>query len=461
VYVTGHAENGPGQGTDLVTLKYAPDGTELWQASYAGAPGGDEHAFRVAVDGFGCTYVAGTVGPRVSPEIVLFKYDNRLPSAPEELTVRPVAAGSAGAGLTVTYNAALTWRGTSPITQEYRLERKPGRAADPGDFVEVQSFPAETTSFRDTTIRPGLTYTYRVQALNGNGVSSYSNLATLVPPKPPAAPANVTIRAVFGRQIQLFWLPPAPGGIPDGITVERKPGGPREPGSFAAVGRLPGTARAFQDAHLAPARTYTYRLRASNLGGVSPYSVPVSATVYAVPPAPGQLTATLLPGRRVRLAWTGTDTLPCCVERKSGTSAFREVRRVGAGETGCVDTGLQSGTRYTYRVRALGEGDYSAYSSEASVQTLAPPASPANLTATVLSPTQVKLTWQDRSADEEGFRLETGTGPLQSVRYIPANTTSLLLSGLTPGASYTCRIQAYNENGLSGYAAAPPVSLPR
>jgi len=55
--VTGRSSGGPDVELDLATVKYAPDGTELWVERWGGA--GSEWPTRVAVDARGDVYVAG------------------------------------------------------------------------------------------------------------------------------------------------------------------------------------------------------------------------------------------------------------------------------------------------------------------------------------------------------------------------------------------------------------------
>ncbi len=59
VYVTGGSE-GSGTGGDYATIKYGPDGAELWVARYDGPASGGDGASALAVDGSGSVYVAGT-----------------------------------------------------------------------------------------------------------------------------------------------------------------------------------------------------------------------------------------------------------------------------------------------------------------------------------------------------------------------------------------------------------------
>jgi uncharacterized delta-60 repeat protein len=58
VYVTG-SSRGDGSGNDYVTIKYDPEGEELWVARFDGTSGSNDHAEAVALGVFGFVYVAG------------------------------------------------------------------------------------------------------------------------------------------------------------------------------------------------------------------------------------------------------------------------------------------------------------------------------------------------------------------------------------------------------------------
>ncbi|MCS6936583.1 MAG: PQQ-binding-like beta-propeller repeat protein [Candidatus Bipolaricaulota bacterium] len=82
------------------------------------------------------------------------------------------------------------------------------------------------------------------------------------------------------------------------------------------------------------------------------------------------------------------------------------------------------------------------------------PLAPAELTARGLSPTQIQLTWQDRSDNEEGFSIERRFA--QDVEYeeiarVPANVTSFIDELSLPETPYCYRVRAFTRSGQSTY----------
>ncbi|HJX03433.1 MAG TPA: fibronectin type III domain-containing protein, partial [Dehalococcoidia bacterium] len=74
---------------------------------------------------------------------------------------------------------------------------------------------------------------------------------------------------------------------------------------------------------------------------------------------------------------------------------------------------------------------------------------PANLAATALSPSQIRLNWQDMSDNEIRFRIErrTGRSDYFTINIVGSNVTEYLDSHLNPGSTYYYRVIA---NGISG-----------
>src|SRR5207244_3634405 len=150
-----------------------------------------------------------------------------------------------------------------------------------------------------------------------------------------------------------------------------------------------------------------YRVRATDAAGnLSSYSNTGSATTADTQPptAPVGLTATAAGGSQVNLSWTAaTDNLAVTgylIERcqGAGCSTFGQVAAPAGTATSYGDTGLTSGTSYSYRVRATdAAGNLGPYSNTSTATTTAPdtqpPTAPASLTATAAGGSQINLGW--------------------------------------------------------------------
>lgn len=91
------------------------------------------------------------------------------------------------------------------------------------------------------------------------------------------------------------------------------------------------------------------------------------------------------------------------------------------------------------------------------------------LSAQVLSSSQIKLTWTDNYSNESGFRIERGTtaaGPWTQVMEVGADVISATDTNLAAETTYYYRVYAYNNVGASGYSnvasaktMVPPLSV--
>lgn len=190
----------------------------------------------------------------------------------------PVAVPSAPTGLTATAQTGeidLKWTASSGATS-YTIGRS---TTSTGPFTAIAS-GLTSTSYRDTSsLVAGTRYYYVVAAVNSSGTSPNSGVASAVVPSPttsstPAAPSNLRATAVSSSQINLFWVNNASNAT--GIAIEVAP-----PGSgFFQIGTISATATSCSVSGAASKTTYSFRIRAYNSAGYSPYSNTAIVTTY-------------------------------------------------------------------------------------------------------------------------------------------------------------------------------------
>jgi hypothetical protein len=73
----------------------------------------------------------------------------------------------------------LTWQDNSTNEDNFAIQRKTGTS---GTYAQIAMVAANIVSYVDSSLTPGLTYCYRVDAINSAGASSYTNEACAVAP---------------------------------------------------------------------------------------------------------------------------------------------------------------------------------------------------------------------------------------------------------------------------------------
>ncbi|MCX8159850.1 MAG: fibronectin type III domain-containing protein [Candidatus Saccharicenans sp.] len=91
----------------------------------------------------------------------------------------------------------------------------------------------------------------------------------------------------------------------------------------------------------------------------------------------------------------------------------------------------------------------------ARVYGLIPPLAPVNLRLTSVTVSSASLAWDDKSSNEDGFKIErkTGaTGTWSQIANVGANVNTFQNTGLSEATTYYYRVRAYNSAGDSAYS---------
>jgi hypothetical protein len=75
----------------------------------------------------------------------------------------------------------LSWTDNATNETGYKVLRRTGT----NDFAQIAALPANSTSYQDTTVSPGITYDYHIQAYNIAGYSDFAGTTVTTPGPPP------------------------------------------------------------------------------------------------------------------------------------------------------------------------------------------------------------------------------------------------------------------------------------
>lgn len=180
------------------------------------------------------------------------------PAAPGNLSAAP--SGS---------SVALAWTDNANNESQFSIERCEGAGCSA--FAEVGVAGIDRTTWTDSTSAGGRSYSYRVRAGNADGYSAYSNTVTVTTPDVPAAPAaptSLAAKASGSSAMNLTWADSA--SKRDGFKIERCDGAGCS--RFVQVATVGPAAKSYADSGLKAFTSYSYRIRAYNSVGDSPYS---------------------------------------------------------------------------------------------------------------------------------------------------------------------------------------------
>ncbi len=351
------------------------------------------------------------------------------------------------------------------------------------DNVVIATRPANSTSYSDTGVTAGSTYSYLIRATKTATTpwTIDSNTQTASPVTP--APTGLSVTVAGSTQLNLSWTNATTTETE--VRVERCQGAGCSDFTQIAVTPKAQPDTSYQDSSVVPGVTYRYQVRAASttLGWTSPYSTIASATTTALP-VPGATTATRASEVQVNLSWSATAGVSgyniyyctgsgCTPSLLAGTVA-------GAATTTFQHTGLAVNTTYryartSYKTGTTGCPDTTACQSGAgavTAGTLTTLNAPAALTASAVNSTSVRLQWTNNTVSETGFALERCT-PAGSCTFaeIPntavPHDTSWIDATAAKTTSYQYRLRAANAAwttsatpGYTGYSNTATATTP-
>lgn len=277
----------------------------------------------------------------------------------------------------------------------------------------------------------------------------------------PENPSGLLATAISDSEIDMTWTNNSI--TEDGFKIERKSG---NNGVYSQIGTVGKGIVTYLDSGLDCDTDYYYRVNAYNTAGDSDFSNESFATTLtcpiAIPDAPSNPLSSVVSVNQINISWT---------DNSDNETGFNIERRIGIGGTyillGTVnaditnyeDNTVSCETTYYFRISSFNNAGESLYTNVASATTggcpPTAPSTPSNLQASVLSFSEISLSWSDNSDDEDGFKLERrdSIGTYSQIALIGANQISYQDTNLICDKTYIYRLKAYNSVGDSSYSA--------
>ena len=286
----------------------------------------------------------------------------------------------------------------------------------------------------------------------------------------PATPLHLAVLAVSPSEIGLTWE--LGDNADTALVVERRTG---TDGAYAELAVIPGGEHVYTDVSCWAGTSYSYRVKARGPAGDSGYSPELTATTTAVAADACAIVTDLVvqpttaTTATVSFADGNAGAASYLVERSVNGLSYQVVASLGTS-TSWVDTALEPGRRYWYRVRGTGWGhatsDYSA-----PVQVVMPgrvaaaPIEPDAVAAEALSATAVRVSWIARDPLPAASVIERSVGwdPWHPVTWVPIATTAVgattfIDQGLAPETPYLYRVRA-TRGGVDSVAGRPATDV--
>ncbi|MEJ1239199.1 FG-GAP-like repeat-containing protein [Chryseolinea sp. T2] len=281
---------------------------------------------------------------------------------------------------------------TAALSYNFWLQRGAVKVVVPGanpstGYITTSNPPNGHSQKIELSNLPEGNYTWAVQAIDGTGTGSLFTAAKAFHQL--NGPEALKAEIVDETHVKLTWLDHS--GIETSYRIERS----LSPNTGFATRATPAAnTTTYSDNFAFVAETpYYYRIYAVDATKSSGYD----SLKVVLPAKPANVGALEIHAARMIITWDDNSNVETAytIERKlASASTFDVLDTLDADDTEYYDNNLTEGTAYVYRVRAMNENGYSAYSDAATITSNFRPRG-ADIAKTGVEDHEVKFTEQD------------------------------------------------------------------
>ncbi|HXU94819.1 MAG TPA: fibronectin type III domain-containing protein, partial [Candidatus Nitrosotalea sp.] len=186
-----------------------------------------------------------------------------------------------------------------------------------------------------------------------------------------------------------------------------------------------------------------------------------ASAIESVPLSPINLNTSTLSDTQISLTWNppinATGVTGYQIEYKTGSNSYSVLSVIG-NLTTYLHTGLTTNSTYTYRVSAINSAGIGNPSNESVATTFSIPSAPRNLSAIVISSSQINLSWTAPSnggTPINGYRIlreNSCAGIFATISTTTNSSTTYSDTGLVANTCYRYNVQAINAIGVGSTA---------
>ena len=311
------------------------------------------------------------------------------------------------------------------------------RAGTDGKYSKITT--VTSTSYVDTSVKNNTEYSYRIKAYNAAGASAFSTAVSLK--KTQISVSNLKADA-NGSKVQLSWT----GGVTgaEGYVIYRRT---EESKSYTEIGRTSGNT--YSDTISAGIKYY-YAVAVYS-GSRTEDKCPEVGVMYLAEPA---VTGASNITSGVQVKWSKvTGATGYIVYHKGAGKGWARIADIKDGSTvNYTDTTAESGTTYTYTVRAYNKDTMSDWNSTKSLMRI----SDTTLTgaSNITSGVQVKWSQVTGATGYIVYRKGAGKGWGRIADIKSGSTVSYTDTTAASGTTYTYTVRAYNGSTMGDWHSA-------